>query len=121
MVLKEHRKLICHVRIQWFIINNSAANFGISSEVIIFMTSGHVYIRDSVSEMWKLFVVNCCICRIELSNLPSMVCSHGSLKASFTTDFSENRITCLLYMLLTIQFPSCFGFGYTYPGQMYFA
>ena len=121
MVAKEYRKLICHVHTQWFIMNHSATNFGIPSEVVIFMTSGHVYIRDSVSGIWKLFVVNPCICTMEFSKLSSIVCSHWGIKGSFTSDFSEDGIMCLLYMLLTIQFPSCFKFAYTYPLQMYFA
>lgn len=82
MVVKEYRKRICHFHIQWFIMNHSARNFGIPPEVVIFMTSGHVYIRDSVSGIWKLFVVNPYICRMEFSKLSSIVCSHGGIKVS---------------------------------------
>lgn len=76
MIGKEHRKLICNVHIEWFIVKHSAMNYEMSSEVVTFLTSGHIYIRDSVSGMWKLFVVTLCICWKEFSKMCNVICSH---------------------------------------------
>lgn len=76
MIGNEHRKLICHVYIQWFIVKHSAMNCEIPSEVVTFLTSGHIDVRDSVSGIWKLFVVKLYICWMEFLKMCTIISSH---------------------------------------------
>lgn len=87
-------------------MNHSATNFGIPAEVVIFMTCGHQRLRDMEN------MVNCMHVGWSSPNCLVYSASPWDIKGSFTSDFCENRNTCLLYMLSTFQFPSCFKFGY---------
>lgn len=71
-------------------MKHRAANFEIPSEVGIFMTSGHVCIKDSVFSIRKLFAVNLYICKMEFSKMQSTVCFHWGIKGNFPSDFSRN-------------------------------
>lgn len=77
------------------------------------MTSDHVFIGDSLPGIQKWFLIPVYV-GLHFQSCQYSLLPLVAVKGSFISDFSD-RIMCLLYMLLTVKFPSCFKFESTYP------